>query len=241
MDFDCLILAAFSEWQRFHCAENACRSASSKNERFHPALDTERGTNKFALLFDPDFRKERRPLKAMKIRFPPCGFTVVELLLAVAVIAVLGALTLNTASFILWKSSMAKAKADISAIESALENYKMDNGGYPRGATSTDLLSPIHHFNPVNAHRTLYINAGRTLYTALCPADGKTYLQPSKTLVDPAGFLVDPFGSAYGYSTATNQAARVNAPEAFDLWSTGGKVSAPNPADWNASGWVRNW
>lgn len=168
----------------------------------------------------------------------PRGFSILELLIVVAVITVLGALTINTAAYMNWKAARERATAEVRAIETALESYKVDNGDYPRDPATTDLLNPLDHYNPNNpAHRAASIASGKTLYAALCPSEGKVYFTPQKSMINPAGYLVDPFGNPYGYSTDEKKS-----PSGFiALWSTCGRSVQPDPENWEASDWVRNW
>lgn len=62
----------------------------------------------------------------------PSGFTLIELLTVMVVIAVLASLVLGTAGYIQKKGAAAKAESEIAAMSAAIENYKGDNGTYPR-------------------------------------------------------------------------------------------------------------
>src|SRR6266436_19952 len=61
------------------------------------------------------------------------GFTLIELLVVFGIIAVLGALVLSTAGYARKKGARARAETEIAAMSAACENYKADNGVYPRG------------------------------------------------------------------------------------------------------------
>jgi len=54
------------------------------------------------------------------------GFTLVELLVVVTVIAILAGLVLGVAGQIQNKSASARAETDITAISNALESYKAE-------------------------------------------------------------------------------------------------------------------
>ncbi len=64
------------------------------------------------------------------------GFTLVELLTVMAIIAILAALTLQVSGYVQRKAASARAEAEIKAMEAACEAYKSDNGIYPGGPTS---------------------------------------------------------------------------------------------------------
>src|SRR5215831_13954172 len=65
------------------------------------------------------------------------GFTLIELVLVVGIIAVLSALVLSTVGYARKKGARARAETEIAALSAALENYKADNGVYPRGQSTS--------------------------------------------------------------------------------------------------------
>ncbi len=66
-----------------------------------------------------------------KIRLPQHGFTLIEVMVVVAILAILATVVVTNISGEPGKARVAKAKQDIRAIESALELYKLDNFNYP--------------------------------------------------------------------------------------------------------------
>ena len=56
------------------------------------------------------------------------AFTIVELLIVIAIILVLAGLILATSGYVQTKAKRSRAEAEIAAISAALENYKADNG-----------------------------------------------------------------------------------------------------------------
>ena len=93
------------------------------------------------------------------------GFTLIELVLVVGIIAVLGALVLSTVGYIRKKGAGARAEAEISAMAAACENYKADYGVYPKdptAGTATDTLDAKTMGDPAN-----YPTASLVLYRAL--------------------------------------------------------------------------
>ncbi len=56
------------------------------------------------------------------------AFTIVELLIVIAIILVLAGLILATSGYVQTKGKRSRAEAEIAAISAALENYKADNG-----------------------------------------------------------------------------------------------------------------
>ena len=171
------------------------------------------------------------------------GFTIIELLIVMAIIIVLAGLIIGTSGYVQKKGARSRAEAEIAAMSAALENYKADNGIYPRSA-ETDRLNAR---TPTAAD---YAPAGRFLYDQLAgatngsrtPAPGaKSYfsfkpnmLNPPPPSVAAVTSIRDPFGNAYGYSTANQAAPADGYNPTFDLWSTGSV-----PGDQNQ--WIKNW
>ncbi len=180
------------------------------------------------------------------------AFTLIELLTVIAIILVLAGLLLNIAGNANYKSSFARASAEIQAMSTALESYKADNGTYPRNAVSdatvtSDNMDALTDYS--NASTTGdYSTAGKVLYQALSgytnagtTPQNKAYMSFTPSQLSTASatptastVVVDPFGLIYGYSTANFKAQEtVNSGGAapastpgynptFDLWSTGG-------------------
>jgi type II secretory pathway pseudopilin PulG len=174
------------------------------------------------------------------------AFTLIELIVVIAVIIILAGLVLSTVGYVQKKGARARAETEIAAMSAACENYKADNGIYPRDNT-TDALDARQNFD---ATQTVYQNASLYLYNALFGATGgsrtpntgaKSYftfkpnqLSPSDQ-TQPVVFIRDPFGNSYGYSTA-NQADPITPKgynPTFDLWSTANSTD-PNQ-------WIKNW
>ena len=108
------------------------------------------------------------------------AFTLIELVIVMAIILVLAGLILATSNYVQKKGYRSRAEAEIAAISAALENYKADNGVYPRGksvatpqsgtptysvaATGTDDLNARSDLTPTNSK---YQDASRYLYEQL--------------------------------------------------------------------------
>src|SRR6516164_4549094 len=71
------------------------------------------------------------------------AFTLIELILVVGIIIVLAGLVLSTVGYARKKSARARAETEIAAISAACENYKADNGIYPRGPASAIPIGAI--------------------------------------------------------------------------------------------------
>src|SRR5881398_2843980 len=79
---------------------------------------------------------------------PRCNaFTLIELILVVGIIIVLAGLVLSTVGYARKKGATARAEAEIAVMSAACENYKADNGIYPRDAATTDSLDTTAAIN----------------------------------------------------------------------------------------------
>ena len=143
------------------------------------------------------------------------------------IILLLAGLILATSGYVQKKGARSRTEGEIGALSAALENYKADNGIYPRDST-TDALNAINDINPYPSpapnNYLKYKPASLYLYKQLSgdtsanlqpPANAKIYFtfQPSMlyttVTTDSNGntttavnFVRDPFGNSYGYSTA---------------------------------------
>jgi type II secretory pathway pseudopilin PulG len=73
------------------------------------------------------------------------SFTLVELIVVITIILILSGLVFAAGGYIQKKAGRSRAEAELTALASALEAYKNDNGSYPRDPASkstTDDLEP---------------------------------------------------------------------------------------------------
>lgn len=173
------------------------------------------------------------------------SFTLIELIAAIGIIALLSGFIIATAGYVQTKTKRSRAQVEIAAFSAALENYRTDNGAYPSNDETRRL-------NPSTATPDSYIPACSYLYSQLTgdsdanpltPSTGlQNYfgssLKPEMLAPNPPGpntYLRDSFRNSYGYSTAKadDPAGSVGHNGTFDLWSTG------NSSD--PSQWIKNW
>ena len=131
----------------------------------------------------------------------PAGFTLIEILVTITVIALLAGLTLAAVGGVNQKASRDKAKAEIAAICNALEQYKSVNDSYPPAGTGGTVP-----FTPT----------GETI---------RPFYIANKIETNSSGQLQDPYGNAYLYKKPGNKN-----PASFDVFSTG-KDGAANTTD----------
>ncbi len=184
----------------------------------------------------------------MTRKTPGGGFTLIEMITVMAVIAILTSIVLAVNSFVQRKSSTIRATTEIKAIEAALASYKADNGSVPRKDDITeggDGLNPVQHVNPASGNdKKKYVLACRELYEKLNGDDdrdgrtdvGKTsyaadFFTPNRMRYESTGsdkkvdYLQDPFGSCFGYST---EGSNVEEKYRKELKSN---ATAPRPTD----------
>ena len=176
------------------------------------------------------------------------SFTVIELLLVIAIIIILAGLILSTVGYVQKKGARSRAEAEIAAMSAALESYKADNGIYPRDATATDTLDPAATINSANyASASLYLYkqlSGDTSANRQPAAGAKTYFAFNPNQLSPTDqtqsvtSVRDPFGNSYGYSTAkaANPSGTIGNNPTFDLWSTAGATIGTDQTQW-----IKNW
>jgi general secretion pathway protein G len=139
------------------------------------------------------------------------GFTLMELMVTVAIIAIIAGLTLGTLGFVNRKGAESRARAEVATIAAAIDSYKLDFGSYPSN-NATTLYRELTGQGTVN----------RT----------KVFIEPTPSMVTNTanGPFLDPWGAPYNYrNPGTNNIGF------FDLWSTAGNTAATN-----APNWIRN-
>jgi prepilin-type N-terminal cleavage/methylation domain-containing protein len=181
-------------------------------------------------------RPTRPPLQKRKMHY---AFTVVELLVVITILLVLAGLIFATSGYVQKKGARSRAQAEIAAMSAALENYRADNGIYPRDARTDALKSR-------NPDPLTYAPASLYLYDQLAGAtDGsrtptaKSYFAFKPNQLSPTDqtqnitFIRDPFGDSYGYSTAGQLSPAAGYNPTFDLWSRAGEADQAR--------WIKNW
>jgi prepilin-type N-terminal cleavage/methylation domain-containing protein len=171
------------------------------------------------------------------------AFTLVELLVVIAIILILGGLILATSSYVQKKGKRSRTEAEIAAMSAALENYKADNGIYPRDAVTDGLdvtTTTLSNYEASSLKLYEYLSGDSDDNRA---AETKTYFpfkpnqlsptDPTKTVTS----IRDPFGNPYGYSTMKASDSTKNGfNPTFDLWSVGeGSAGA------DQTKWIKNW
>jgi prepilin-type N-terminal cleavage/methylation domain-containing protein len=142
------------------------------------------------------------------------GFTILELIIVIAIIAILAGLILSTAGYVQKKGASSRAETEIAALTVALENFKADNGDYPHGTN-------VNGANPPSSNTFLL--------TSLMPTNGKVYFEFNKSMTN-ASNVVDPFGENYGYQYPGD--ANRSGTNFFDLFS---RCASSDTNQWKAN------
>ena len=184
-------------------------------------------------------------VKRLTTGFGAAAFTLIELIIVIAVIIVLAGLILSTVGYVQKKGARSRAETEIAAISAACESYRADNGVYPTEATTDtlDAKAIIDMTNYQAASQYLYGQlAGDPDFDGVPDSNYKSYIQfkPNMLGTDNANKVYprDPFGNSYGYSTiqaATGDSTAGYNPT-FDLWSTAGQTSGND-----STKWIKNW
>ena len=173
------------------------------------------------------------------------AFTIIELLIVMAIIIILAGLVLGISGYAHEKGARSRAEAEIAAMSAALESYKADNGIYPTNSATEDLSS-------TTTTPDSYKAASQYLYSTISgdsdddpttpdTTGAKNYfgsaLKPNMMSPSPPGpgtYLRDPFGNSYGYSTKQSKTGGGGYNPTYDLWSTGGSIT-------DTAKWIKNW
>jgi type II secretory pathway pseudopilin PulG len=211
-------------------------------------------------------RLKRLPLRQRPLQ-RTASFTLVELVVVIAIILILVGLVLTTVGYVQKKGARSRAETEIAALSAALESYKADNGIYPRDATTTDVLNanngdPTFNGDPTSpgyqqASQYLYgqLSGDRDFNTVIDSTEqaNRTYFTfkpnmlstppptSSPTPTPTVNFIRDPFGNSYGYSTiqAATPGSTSGYNPTFDLWSTAGLTDPPTATI--TPQWIKNW
>lgn len=185
------------------------------------------------------------------------AFTIVELLIVIAIILALAGLILATSGYVQTKSKRSRAEVEIAAISTALENYRADNGIYPID-TANGTTNTLDARTMVNPTAVQYAAASVFLYKQLSGDSagnrnptGRSYFSFKPNMLLPkdqaqaVSAIADPFGCSYGYSTANQANPSKGYNSTFDLWSTGGtgtgSTPTHSPAPTPQDQWIKNW
>ncbi|MBI3884572.1 MAG: prepilin-type N-terminal cleavage/methylation domain-containing protein [Opitutae bacterium] len=147
------------------------------------------------------------------------AFTLLELLVVIGIIAILSGIVLGVGRRASESGKIARAKAEMAALSTALEAYKSQYGDYPQTADSARLLqSLLGKLGPLPASPVI---AGRALiesakFVIALPA---TPTVPVDPFTNNTAVLIDPWDHPYAYAFNTTASGWTNS--SFVLYSPG--------------------
>jgi general secretion pathway protein G len=158
------------------------------------------------------------------------GFTLIELVVVIAIIVILVGLVLTTVGYVQKNAARSRASTEIAAMSAALESYKADNGVYPSNNNGTLGAHALYQGLSGDGNDAI---GGTSASTGTPGSSGKSYMALKPNMLHPnppdaTTRVIDPFGNDYNYiAPGTNNTAT------FDLWST---ANSTDPIQW-----VKNW
>ena len=124
------------------------------------------------------------------------GFTLIELLVVIAIIMILAGLITTANQAARRRATISRAKAEIAAMESALEQYQEDIGAYPDGSISDVVKALSDETNNPDWYGP--------------------YMEFKEGQLNDKGEFIDPWGNPYVYTyPGTHHKYK------FDLYSFG--------------------
>jgi prepilin-type N-terminal cleavage/methylation domain-containing protein len=144
------------------------------------------------------------------------GFTLVELLLVIALIAGLAGLALGAMPGVKQRAATGRARAELALLSQALERYRQLHGDYPQVADS-----------PETFYAALAGRVGPTGSALRGPnlADGLGVTCRRLELTDGAGCFVDPWDNPYQYVYFTRPVGSGGTQRGYVLYSFGPRTA----------------
>jgi prepilin-type N-terminal cleavage/methylation domain-containing protein len=149
------------------------------------------------------------------------GFTLMELLLVIALTAVLAGLALGTLQGVKQHAATARARADLVLLSQALEHYRRLHGDYPQTADSPEkfFAALAGRLGPTGAPLQ-----SRNL------ADGLGVMRHDQDQPGDATCFVDPWDNPYQFVYFTRQDDAAELERGYVLYSVGPRTPAePHP------------
>ena len=152
--------------------------------------------------------KQKRKSKSVR------AFTLVEILVVMAIAALLMAMVLGLHGRVKAKQMESKLQVEMAAIELALENYKAKNGQYPPSESWGPTAYPLKDWKGIRH------SSPNLLYKQLCENDGRPFLPDIKNSQSAGGALLSSAPADDGGFTKWNFNSfdPVYNKNTYDLW-----------------------
>lgn len=137
-------------------------------------------------------------MKKIQIKIIQKGFTLIEMMLVVAIIAVIAAIAIPSLAHARQNAIAAASQADLKQIATSLELYNSDSQNYPASGPISSTLPGAKYLN--NTPNSPGQNGGAYTYTLA--ASGNEY-----TITDPATYDASSLGSLGKSSTPASGVA----------------------------------
>lgn len=189
------------------------------------------------------------------------GFTLIELMVVMIIIALLVTITVAVLGFAQKKGRISKAEVMIKALSLSLEKYKNDQGEYPEpqneaqmgdfGGENIEMGAAAMLYQAVSGDGTDAIFGGSKPSQGEPGTANEAYMEQARVgnnsfvrKVGESYVLIDPFGNPWQYRRYDEDRGSSNEPwtnnPTFDMWSYGLDETFGDEADQNVK-WVTNW
>ncbi|MCG3147857.1 MAG: hypothetical protein PCFJNLEI_01298 [Verrucomicrobiae bacterium] len=163
------------------------------------------------------------------------GFTLIELMAVVLVILVLAAIAFGVGRYVKQRVAISAARAQLAALEAALESYKSDWGFYPRTGPERISFNQVSEgSNNLVLYRAVSGDRGPTLpagkrYMAFPSGTIRTNMHLPLTMAGTSGYqqlgIFDPWGKLYNYYNSPNTPYENIKTNAYAGYTRGGQVN----------------
>lgn len=184
------------------------------------------------------------------------GFTLVELLIVMLILAILLALTFSGVSYALKSGYEKKTIVQLGAIKAALESFHADHGAYPLSKDPEEGSKILYAALSGDTNSDGEIDASDVeldwfengSYDAATARKARSYLDElinadgNQGWIEKDGndiYLVDGFQNRIQYLADPNSNEMQNAPDHYDLWSFGTDDQFDTEVKENQ--WITNW
>jgi len=103
------------------------------------------------------------------------GFTLIEVMITCAVIAILAAIALPSYIDYVTRSKLVEAKSNLSDMRTRVEQYFLDNRSYPTGGTGGCTAYPSTMPVPAPPANTIYLPSASKYFNITCAILANTY------------------------------------------------------------------